>query len=234
MHRSIKKRFGIIMTLMLLIGAAGLHGAKEKKLVWPTAPDPAKIEFVAMITKAEDLKIEKGFFSKIWDFVAGNEERILVKPFGLYADDEGRVFVTDTAAKALFFFDPKNNKTEIIEGSKKKSFQSPMDIAGDDRGNIYVSDSVLATIFVFDAKGEFLREIGSSHKLHRPTGIAVNKTLERLYVVDSLVSQIKVFSLKGKFIKTIGNYGADKGEFNRPTFLTIDDEGTLYVSDTMN
>lgn len=233
-----------IITLVLAITAFTLAFAmgpkadvqqKKEHIVWPPPPWEPRIEFLYSITTPDDLRIKKGFFRRLWEFVAGEPREGVVKPFGVFADDGGRVYVTDTADQSVHVFDPKDSKYFVIEGiSKKTALSSPIDVATDSEGNIYVSDSVMRRVYVFNEKGKFLMEIGSDNMMQRPTGIAVDKDSGTLYVVDTMASKILVYSLDGKYIKSIGEHGNGNGQFNRPTFIALGREGNLYITDTMN
>ncbi|WP_457598233.1 6-bladed beta-propeller [Hydrogenimonas sp.] len=224
-----KKLIGSIL-LFSLVALPLLAGAKP---VWPQPPETARIAYDKSITKAEDLEIRKGFFAKIWDFFAGGEEEILVKPFGIHVDD-GKIFVTDAGLATLFIFDTDRNKMRTIQGFKSEKFVSPIDVTTDAKGNIYISDSVRKAVYIFNDRGIALRKIGSKSGLQRPTGIAIDNERQLLYITDTLASEIKRFTLKGKFLDAVGSKGSGKGELNRPTFITLDKEGNLYVCDSMN
>ncbi|MBI1810753.1 MAG: SMP-30/gluconolactonase/LRE family protein [Nitrospirae bacterium] len=208
---------------------------QKEHIVWPPPPWEPRIEFLYSITTPDDFQIKKGFFRRVWEFVAGESREGLIKPFGIFADDNGRLYVTDTADQSVHVFDPKDSKYFVIEGvSKKTRLSSPIDVAVDNEGNIYISDSVMRRVYVFNKMGKFLREIGSDNVMQRPTGIAIDNMSGALYVVDTLASKIFVYSLDGKYIKTIGGYGGGNGEFNRPTFIALGRDGNLYITDTMN
>ncbi len=222
----------IVSTLLTCLMALPLSAID--KPVWPQPPEKPRIKYEKSITKAEDLDIKKGFFSKIWDFFAGAEETILVKPFGIHADN-GKIYVTDGALATVFIFDRDHNKMKTIQGFKSEKFISPIDIATDKKGNIYVTDSVRKSVYIFNDKGIALRKIGSKNGLQRPTGIAIDKKRDILYISDTLSSEIKRFSLKDKKeLAPIGSKGSGRAELNRPTFIALDNDGRLYVCDSMN
>lgn len=217
---------------VLIFSAVALYGANSAKLVWPPPPDEAKIEFVASVVSSKELGIKKSFFSKVIDFVLGEDEAPLSAPFGVHADKE-RVFTTDIVHKALYVFDKKENEIIKIDGSKKEKFLYPIDVATDSRGNIFVSDSVRAKIFVFEKDGDYSYTIAPK-VLQRPVGIAISPDDKKLYIVDALSSQVHVTTLKGELIGSIGKRGLGEGEFNRPTFIDVGGDGKLYVADSMN
>lgn len=208
---------------------------KHEYIVWPPPPWEPKIEFLYSITTPDDMQIKKGFFRRLWEFIAGSSKEGIVKPFGVFADDTGRIYVTDTGDQSVHVFDPNNNNYFVIEGiNKKYRFSSPIGVAADNEGNIYVSDSVMRRVYVFNEKGKFIKEIGSDNAMQRPTGIAIDKDSGTIYVVDTLASKILVYGLDGRYVKSIGEHGSGNGQFNRPTFIAIGRDGNLYITDTMN
>ncbi|BBG66103.1 NHL repeat domain protein [Hydrogenimonas sp.] len=222
----------ICYALFLFLTATSLHAGNGP--VWPQPPEEARIKFEKKITNAEDLNIKKGFFSKIWDFFAGSEDTELIKPFGIHVDG-GKIYVTDIGLSSLVIFDKDNNKVRVIQGFKSEKFSYPVDVATDAKGNIYLTDSVKKAVYVFNKEGIALKKIGSENVFKRPTGIAIDKKRGILYVSDTLSSQIKRFSLReSRELEPVGSHGNLPDQFNRPTFITVDEDGRLYVCDSMN
>ncbi|MDQ7056821.1 MAG: 6-bladed beta-propeller [Persephonella sp.] len=158
---------------------------------------------------------------------------MMIKPFGSCIKGN-KLYFTDTGSKAVFIFDFKRKSVKIVDHIGDYSLSSPIDVAVDKRGRIYVSDSVLGTVFITNEDGDFLGKIGST-MIIRPTGLAVDNERDRLFITDTVGGKIYVVSLKdGKLIMKIGKTGTGKGEFNRPTFITLDRKGNLYVVDSMN
>jgi len=218
--------------VFLFLLATAILAESNTTLVWPPPPEQPRIAYVKTITKAEDLGIKKGFLAKLWEFVAGKEERKLIKPFGIHHDGE-RLYVTDAGLKAILIFDLKKGKLEIVDRSSVHDLIMPVDIVTDVRGEIYVTDSMRAVVFKFDRSGKLLKKFGH-HFLKRPTGIAYDTAKDRLVVVDTVASNLKLFSTDGKYLNKVGRPGKGAGEFNRPTFIATDDRNTFYVSDSMN
>ena len=223
-------KFILISTFFLF--TACLEAKETKRVVWPSPPDEPRIEYIAAINDYEDMGIEKGFFSKIYDYMLGEDEPVIASPFGLHTDSK-KVYITDVSSKVLYVFDKEEYNQITIAGSDEETFLYPIDVVTDKRGNIYVSDSVRSKIYVFKDDGKYKYTI-KPKSLQRPVGIAVNDKIDRLYIVDAMASQIHVTTLKGKFIKSIGSKGLRVGEFNRPTFIDISANGNLYISDSMN
>ncbi len=222
--------YAIILVMGIGILNAGEDTKESQKIVWPSAPDEARIEYKYSIEKSSDIGIEKGFFSKVYDFLFGEEEAILSAPFGVYAD-KSRIYTTDIASKSVYVFDKDENEVLIMSGSDNEKFLYPIDVVADKQGNIYVSDSVRVKVYVFDADGDFQYTIAPK-KLQRCVGITIGEN-NNLYIVDALADQIHVTSLKGEYLYSIGQIGKAEGEFNKPTFIAADN-GNIYVSDSMN
>ncbi|NPA16110.1 MAG: 6-bladed beta-propeller, partial [Aquificae bacterium] len=92
----------------------------------------------------------------------------------------------------------------------------------------------LGTVFITNEDGDYLGKVGGG-VIIRPTGLAINDKKGWLYISDTVRNKIFVVSLKGKkLVMTIGKAGTGKGEFNRPTYITVDRKGNLYVADSLN
>lgn len=209
----------------------GQCSAEQIKTVWPAPPDAARFEHSRFVSKAEDLQIERRWWKKVWDFLAGNEPPALEAPMGLHIGDDGKIFVVDAGRQEIVVFDPLKQEEYIWEGYGEKHFASPIDLDTDGSGRLYVTDSLAQTLYVLSEKGKPLRTIG---QFERPTGIAVDRANKRVYVVDTLKCTIEVFTLEGEHVKSIGTAGRGDGEFNRPTFIALGKDENLYVSDSMN
>lgn len=228
MDKMVFRRIGAILLVV-----SALYGAEETR-VWPTPPDPARFSYIKSVSGADDMEIKRGFWGKIWDYLAGNESKVLRAPMGLYLAADGKMYVTDSAQHAVFIFDPAENSMDVWDGYDGERFGSLIDVVADGEGRVYLTDALVKTVIVLDRKGKLVRKIGEGAAMERPTGMAINAQLNRLYVTDTLKGTIEVFSPEGQHLKTIGGIGNGDGEFNRPTYIALDDKENLYVSDSMN
>ena len=64
--------------------------------------------------------------------------------------------------------------------------------------------------------------------------MAYDDSRDRLYVADTRSHNIKAFDKDGKFLFTIGKRGSGDGEFNFPSYVAVDKNGRLYVTDSFN
>ena len=82
-------------------------------------------------------------------------------------------------------------------------------------------------------KLEFIQEIGGmdvedDYIMSDIRDIAKDKN-DNLYTVSAWNSRIKKFDKNGKYIKTIGRKGNGPGEFNLPSSIEIDENGNIFV-----
>ncbi|MDP2690188.1 MAG: 6-bladed beta-propeller, partial [Deltaproteobacteria bacterium] len=221
--------------LLLLIIPAMLYGcmaAPRPDLVWPEAPDPPRIRYMTSYRGTTDF----GGGSVASAILLGaSTGGVLKKPMGVYVDTDGKVYVTDTAASDVYILDPVNKKGTTVGDLGSKFFYKPIGVSTDSKGRIFVADSQTDKVGVLDSNGKLLSYLSPEDPLKQPTGLAIDKERNKLYVTDTHSHSIKVFDTETlKQIGTIGKRGKEEGSFNFPSHITVDNEGKLYVVDTMN
>jgi DNA-binding beta-propeller fold protein YncE len=224
----LRKILFLVMFFMLVVGPA----MAAVDLVWPPPPDKARIQLTRVITNPADIGIKKSFFKKLWDFLAGEEEEELVRPFGL-AVKNGRLFVTDTGGQSLHILDFKEGKY-ILASNKKIQMLAPVGIAITQDGKALVADSLLKKVLVFDNKGDFEGEFARGFAFQRPTAVAVSPVDGTVWVVDTLSHQAIKFSSSGDKLLAVGKRGVKHGEFNYPSGMAVAKDGRVFVCDTLN
>jgi DNA-binding beta-propeller fold protein YncE len=235
------------ITICILAGLAlaGVRaGAADKKkapaarpsLVWPLPPDPPRIRFVTEYRGVDDFKKKNSKF-KAMLLGPDAQERVdrLLKPYGVAVAKDGRVFVTDTAARRVFVFDPDARSVSFIGESGQGKIAKPVGVAIDDNGTAFVADATLKRVFGYGSDGKLAIAIGHDGELLNPSGLAIDRQRQQLYVADAKKHQVLCYSsADGSFIRAIGKRGTENGEFNFPTNLSVDHSGKLYVADTLN
>lgn len=228
------------LTVFWFMPAPGAQGADnssapapETPWVWPLPPEKPRVQHLKTFITPQDLGVKKGFFAKLWEFIAGEDtiDRIL-SPHGIVSNGEGKVYVVDWGAKRVHLFDFEKKKYDQFAKTKTGQLASPIGAALDADGLLYVTDSELRRVFVFS--GDKNKRVIGDDSLLRPTGIAINKTEKRLYVADTKGHRVDVFDLDGKKLFSFGKAGTREGEFNNPTHIAIDAAGDVYVMDTLN
>lgn len=236
-----KEAVAPLLLLLLFAVPALLGGCTSVKttqdqvaqdLLWPPAPFEPRIQWVKAIHDQQDAGIEKSFWKKLGEFIAGKEKHGISKPYGVYVDNQKRLFVTDTGRGIVHEFDITNNEYFII-GNHKRVLQAPIALTGDNAGNLYITDSAAGTVFRYNILEKTLTPFITG-KLAHPTGIAFNSKNRLLYITDTAGHRIVAFDMQGFERFRIGSRGGDSGYFNYPTDLFVDSDGDLYVTDALN
>lgn len=210
--------------------------AATPELVWPSPPLQPRIRYIGSISGPEDIGYKRGFFRKVWDFIRGEaDDEHIVRPMAVAVDGRDRLLVADTKRGRVHIFDRSKRSYDFLRGSKWDTLRLPIGLAVDGKDHIYVADGELNKIFIFRPDGKFDRMLDTSTWLKRPSALAIDRARQRLYVVDTPAHDIKIVDLaSGKLAGTIGRRGSEAGEFNFPTFLALDRNGRLAVTDSMN
>jgi sugar lactone lactonase YvrE len=220
----------------MLAGCAATAPPSETdpELFWPKPPATERIRFVRSVSEPSDIDIRPGTLGRFVRYMAGTPKASIVSPYGVAADEKGRLFVVDTYRKRVHRFHPGKNAYSCFP-EEPKVLDAPVGIALDEKGRIYVTDTEQGVVKVFaDGGEEVVAELGADF-FERPTGICVNPHTAELAVVDTLASRVFRFdlfdfSLKGSF----GANGASEGEFHYPTNICSTPDGNFAVSDTLN
>ena len=223
------------------------------KLVWPAPPDIARIRWAGEF-RAELRDESQGPAPKkkaSWmDRVAGikttddgrpqqDVKHILLKPYGVAVDSKGRAFVADSVVGAIFIFDFDQKKTTLIRNGAEAHFKTLIGLAIDDADRLFAVDSGLHHVTVFDADGKLVNIFGDD-QLGHPGGVAVDNENRFVYVVDTEKENVAVFDADSfQYLRSIGGHAKnvgdeDPGTFAKPSNVAVDEEGNVYVTDTMN
>ncbi|MCF6266430.1 MAG: 6-bladed beta-propeller [Desulfuromusa sp.] len=202
------------------------------ELVWPVAPQEAKIEWVKEYKILEETASRTGFWGKLGDFFLGPKTAQITRPYGICTDNEKQLFIADTGSSLIHVFDMQTTRYRFIEGNEKVPLLTPIGLVYVD-GSLYITDSSQGAILQYDLQKESLRRL-ISMKTGRPTGIAFSEHSRLLYVSDTVAHQVVAFDLAGIEQFRFGGRGTADGQFNYPTDLWVDTEGKVYVTDALN
>lgn len=230
----------IYLTLSTMLIAFSLVScATEKKkeaenIYWPLPPDRPRIRYVKSIVDSKEVLPPKGFFKRALSILFGEESGPrLVRPYGLYIENPGRIWVTDMELQVVHYFDFTEKKYRQIFKLAGERLRSPVGIAVDTERTIYVTDSELRRLFQFSPDGQFIKAWETLFT--RPTGLAIDRQRKILYVVDTGEHHVVAFNLKGEKLFEFGTRGEGEGEFNFPTHIALHPvTGEIYVADSMN
>lgn len=223
----------------LLLGGCSTPAPQQvERLVWPAPPQPPRVQFVRSIYNDEDVGKEANF--DILEFIAGKKPPAnrIAEPMALAVSDDGnRVYVSDYAQLAVFVFDFQGKKFTRV--GKDAALAQPFGIALDGQENLYVVEQEKKGVSVFARSGERIRFF-TDPSLERPSGIAIDRLRGKIYVADtahtnSAAHTVKIFDTEGKLIGKLGDgKGPAPGQFTFPTYVSVDADGNVYVTDTLN
>jgi len=121
----------------------------------------------------------------------------------------------------------------LIRTGKNRAILDPAGLWVTEDDIKYVADMAKKQIIVFDKNKEFVRAYGGPEVFGKPMDVAVFGNL--IYVCDFAKHKIHVLNKKtGEIIREIGGMGIEPGKMYKPTHISLDDEGFLYVNDSSN
>ena len=227
-----------LLALLLIVGGCGTqpagrgepHPAVER--VWPAPPAQPRIRYVGAVGGPGDWGIERGFFGRILDALSGQADEGFVRPTGV-AERDGTLYVADPGAQALWILDREQNRFRRVRAVGGTQLVAPVAVARGPGDSVFLADTWLKQVYQLDREGRLIRIVAQDN-VERPAAIAFDNSTERLYVADSVRHQISVYRVNGALVRTVGMNGAESGEFNSPTHLALDRNGTLLVTDALN
>ena len=227
----------LLCALLSLAACAAPVSLLEEKpsadLQWPQKPFEAKIRWIKTISDARDAGITKSFWKKTLEFFIGADQRRIVKPYGVLFDSAERLFIADPGAGLVHFMDMKEGRYVLIGDESDSPLRTPIGLAEDDHDRLYITDSTTGNVYLYDIAGRSLKPF-LGRTLQRPTGIAYNRVNKLLYIVDTAAGRVVAVDARGAEKLRFGSAGAEKGEFNHPTDITVDARGLIYVTDPLN
>lgn len=227
------------------------------KIVWPEPPELPRIEFRAVLMGQKidwaQLKAKKKRKRSWMDILAGAQPDHQIKnlskkigfqlrrPYGVAVDSAGNIYVADQGVGAIFIFpESLKGKVELIKNGVDAPLQTINGLAMDnDTGRLFVTEVRPHQVMVLNKLHQPIAEFGTSVLLS-PAGIAIDEANRLVYVVDTQQDQVLVFDAdKYTLLRRIGTRGkkhtlTSPGNFSLPTGVAVDQNGNVYVTDTLN
>jgi sugar lactone lactonase YvrE len=218
-------------------------------IVWPNPPAIARVKYQAFFSaeKLSQVQAENSTKKMKWmDRLAGTQPEYettkvlyqLDEPYGIAVDSKGNLYVADAKVGAVFIFNTETRELSLISNRIHAHFARIIGLAMDDGDRLFVSDPALRHVLVFNA--EHKTEEVITDGMVSPGSMAIDRENRLLYVSDVELDQVLVYDADSlKLLRKIGATGhkhelTTPGDFAKPTGLAIDQEGNLYVCDTLN
>jgi len=160
------------------------------------------------------------------------------QPRGVTGFPDGSFVVVDRAARVqLFAADGTPKKLWCM---KDHDLGNPKGLCALPDGNLLICDTHYGRLLKMTTDGKVLKIWGQpghgNAEFTHPMSAVVNEKLGRAYVVEygERNDRVQVFDLNGKYLMQWGSFGDADGQFQRPSGITIDVDGNLYVADAVN
>jgi len=223
------------------------------KLVWPTPPNIPRVRYTNYFAgmpldytpEAQQAKKKSSWMDRLAGVQDPNNKGHfkpipfqLLGPYGMAVNSKGELYVADQKVGAIFIFNTETKETTLIGNGRDATFGLINGVAFDDDDRLFVTDGKLKRVLIFDKNNKVVDMIKDG--LIDPVGIAVDTENRQVYVVDTQADQVVVYdadTLKEK--RRIGTGGkkhelTTPGDFSLPTFVALDKDNNVYVTDTMN
>lgn len=160
----------------------------------------------------------------------------LMGPMDIASGEDNNLYIADTFNDRINIYDANGNFLRQIQ------IQEPKEITFDEKGNMYVLRNGIFSLVKWDGMNfkevlndrfkELFYEDERNPEDSGVQGIAVKNG--KIYLSNTGNHKIEVFDLKGNHIESIGGFGFEKGRFNTPKGIFIDNEDNLIVADSGN
>ncbi len=164
-------------------------------------------------------------------------------PNDIAISNKGHIYVTGNSYRGVVVMNKEGIFSHLLTpvdrfGKSSEEKATIRDVEIDNQGNIYLLSEDMGRIYVYDSQERYMFKFGekggSSGKLSRPRGIAVDGGRKRIYVIDYMRHTANAYSDDGQFLFEFGGKGWGKGWFNYPTDIAVDTLGNVLVVDTFN
>lgn len=199
----------------------------ENLIIYPTPPDPARIQFLTSINTSHDVAGRPSFFQR---YILGEErEKSILKPYGVTIKNS-KLYICDTMLPGLEIIDLENNQFTYLIPSGLGQLKKPINCDVDDQGQIYIADAARRQVVITDQTGQFISAIGDGQH-GKPTDIKVYDN--KLFICDLDAHQIRVFDQSGKNeLLTFPDTAKNRPQYlYSPTNIAVH-KNKVYVTDT--
>ena len=153
-------------------------------------------------------------------------------PVNVALDDEGYLYVADTARREIVVYDPAGNFSTSFQGTDPNTKFVDVQIYN---GKLFALDLGTSRIRVLNRKtGEQLEEMGHIEKPNQSLRFPSNFFIDpagNIYTANTGSNMVIKYDQDGNFLGSFGGLGDQVGMFAKPKGITVDDAGRIYVVD---
>lgn len=215
-------------------GPATFLRRPETLVGWPAADPEPRVEVLFVYHDPRDVKRRPGFWARLRNLIVGRPNSRMISPYGVSMTAEDELLVADTAQGLVHMLSLTTGRHATVDGGEKYPLVTPVGVASVPDGRFFVTDSTTGWVVAFSPSGTPQGAFGSPEELGRPTGIAYDPLRDRLLVVDTVGGRLLAYGLDGQLLAVSGERGGGPGQFNYPTNVAVDSDGTIFVMDSFN
>jgi hypothetical protein len=162
-------------------------------------------------------------------------------PTSIAVNGNGNIYIGTNFDLSVKILDSSYNVIGSL-GIGANEFKLPKNITIDkSTGNLYVVDQLAHSIKIYSSNGTYISKINDYPNLPEDLTIVNNE----IYVIDHPLitdsyggtirgARVRVFDMSGNPTRSFGSYGTQEGQLIRPTGITSDADGKLYVTDSFH
>ena len=154
------------------------------------------------------------------------------EPYGITISPDGHIYVCDHANHCVCVFDVNGEFLFSFgsHGSGDECFDWPRDLCFASDSFLYITDVYNSRICVYDEDGEFIRQFTTTYQ---PTCIDATDC-GHVISSSSLSDKVMIYTTGGDLVHVFGERGRGLGKFDRPTGVSVDSDGLIYIADYDN
>jgi sugar lactone lactonase YvrE len=163
----------------------------------------------------------------------GSQPGQFLEPRDVAVLSNGHLVVADTLNRRVQILDPQGAPLTTLTGDDLP-FEEPLAVGVNSRDEILILDSTLQWVYRYDSAGKYLNRFGGpTAYLFHPRGLTVFAD-DTIALADTGSSRLTFFSVDGVPAGTLGGLGSGPGQFNEPTDVLRDSQGTYFVVEAEN
>ena len=154
------------------------------------------------------------------------------RPYGITISPDGHIYVCNGANDCVCVFDVNGKFLFSFgsHGSGDEFFDRPRDLCFASDGFLYITDVFNSRICVYDKDNKFIRKFTTTYQ---PCFIDATDC-EHLIVSSYVSDEVMIYTTGGDLVHVFGERGSELGQFNRPTGVSVDSDGLIYIADKFN
>jgi len=219
--------FTLLSILMLSCSPKLNKTSTIKSILYPAAPDTARIQYLTSISTSLDITKKQTALEKT---VIGEKKALpIYKPYGVYMRN-GKLYVFDIAlGGGLEILDYAKNEFNYFAPKGTFKLNKPINGYVDENNTLYIADLGLQKIAVIDAEGNYVNSFGKEEN-EKPASVVVQN--DKIFVADLGKNRINVYdkaTYKFEYYFPKSESG-DQDYLYMPTNITASKD-KIYVSD---